>query len=101
RFEYWFVTNAGNFERIGYAVTEAVTAEVGAALGTIVDGISRGLFPGRPPATPGWNHVDCWPCTPDGLNAAGARRAWERKRADPLLSAYVALCEPEGDDDDS
>ncbi len=99
RFEYWFVTATGRFEWIGYEVTDAVVAEVGVAVGTIVDGISRGLFPLRPPEVPGWNRVDCWSCSPDGLSAAAARRGWERMRADPALAAYVDLCEP-GDADD-
>jgi RecB family exonuclease len=99
RFEYWFVTTTGSFLRIGYDVTDAVAAEVGAALGTIVDGISRGLFPRRPPEVPAWNRVDCWFCSPDGLSAAEARRDWERKRDDALLTAYRDLCEPEGDDE--
>lgn len=97
RFEYWFVTATGRFERIGYEVTEAVAAEVGEALGVIADGINRGLFPLRPPEVPGWNRVDCWPCSPDGLSAAEVRRGWERMRGDPALAAYVDLCEPEGD----
>jgi hypothetical protein len=96
RFDYWFVTGTGRFERIGYEVTDVVAAEVGGALGTIVDGISRGLFPLHPPEAPGWNRVDCWPCSPDGLSAAEARRGWERKRADPALAAYADLCEPRG-----
>jgi hypothetical protein len=104
RFDYWFVTSLGGFERIGYDVTEAVADEVGAALGTIVDGIGRGLFPRRPPEVPGWNRVDCWYCSPDGLSAAEVRRDWERKRGDAVLAAYVELCEPsepsEDDDDD-
>lgn len=99
RFEYWFVTTTGKFARIGYDVTDAVATEVGAALGTIVDGISSGLFPLRPPEVPGWNRVDCWFCSPDGLSAAEARRGWERKRDDARLAAYVGLCEPGGDDD--
>ncbi len=97
-FDFWFVTSTGRFERIGFEVTDAVSAEVGAALGTIADGINRGLFPLRPPEAPGWNRVDCWPCSPDGLSAAEARRAWERKRGDPLLAAYVDLCEPTSDE---
>lgn len=100
RFDYWFVTSTGRFERIGYEVTDAVVADVGAALSTIVDGIRCGLFPLRPPETPGWNRVDCWPCSPDGLSAAEARRGWERKRGDPLLAPYVDLCEPESSDAD-
>jgi len=99
RFEYWFVTSTGRFERLGYDVTDAVATEVGVALETIVDGIGRGLFPLRPPEAPGWNRVDCWSCSPDGLSAAEARRGWERKRSDPLLRAYVGLCEPGGHDE--
>ena len=98
RFEYWFVSAAGRFDRIGYDVTEAVAANVATALGTIVGGIEGGVFPMRPPETPGWNRVDCWFCAPDGLSAADARRDWERKRSDAALAAYVALCEPEGHD---
>jgi hypothetical protein len=100
RFDYWFVTSVGGFERIGYEVTEAVADEVGAVLATIVDGIRRGLFPRRPPEVPGWNRVDCWYCSPDGLSAAEARRDWERKRGDAALAGYVELCEPAGGDDD-
>jgi hypothetical protein len=48
---------------------------------------------------PGWNRVDCWFCSPDGLSAAEARRGWERKRDDVRLAAYVGLCEPEEDDE--
>jgi ATP-dependent helicase/nuclease subunit B len=98
RFEYWFVSRVGRFERIGYEVTPDVERDVGDALATIVDGIERGVFPMRPPEVPGWNHVDCWFCAPDGLHADEARRDWERKRADPALAAYVALCEPEDGD---
>lgn len=97
RFEYWFVTERGSFDRCGYDITDEVMADVGEALVTITDGIGRGLFPLRPPAVPGWNRVDCWFCAPDGLSAAEARRDWERKRSDPLLAAYLGLCEPEDD----
>ncbi|MEA3075870.1 MAG: ATP-dependent helicase/nuclease subunit [Actinomycetota bacterium] len=99
RFDYWFVTSAGGFDRIGYEVTPAVADDVGGALATIVDGIEQGLFPRRPPESPAWNRVDCWYCSPDGLNAAEARRDWERKRADAVLAGYVSLCEPTEDDD--
>lgn len=99
QFDYWFVTSTGGFKRIGYHVTDAVAAEVGAVLSTIVDGINGGLFPLRPPEAPGWNRVDCWFCSPDGLSAAEARRDWERKRGNALLASYVDLCEPGSDDE--
>jgi RecB family exonuclease len=92
---YWFVTDKGKFERIGYAFSPEVQADVGAALQEIVDGIRSGMFPGRPPADPSYLWVDCWYCTPDGLSPAEARRDWERKRTDPRLERYVRLAEPE------
>jgi RecB family exonuclease len=98
---YWFVTARGAFQEIGYLITSEVLAEVGQAIATIVDGIGGGVFPRRPPASPSWGYVDCWYCSPDGLSTAEARRDWERKRRDPALAGYVALCEPEALDDDT
>jgi hypothetical protein len=95
RFDYWFVTSAGRFERIGYDVTEKVADRVGQALGVVAAGIRGGIFPRRPPEVPAWGRVDCWYCTPDGLSGADARRDWERKRHDPALADYAELCEPE------
>lgn len=99
RFDYWFLQRSCQFPRIGYDVDDAAMEEVGAVLAAIATGIEGGVFPLRPPESPGWNRVDCWFCAPDGLSAAHARRDWERKRHDPGLAAYAALCEP-GDDDD-
>ncbi|MGI8758983.1 MAG: PD-(D/E)XK nuclease family protein [Acidimicrobiales bacterium] len=97
RFDYWFVTRTGGFARLGYDVTPAVEEEVVRAITAIGQGIDGGLFPLRPVAAPAWNRVDCWFCSPDGLSSADLRRDWERKRADPCLAAYVALCEPQDD----
>jgi hypothetical protein len=98
---YWFVTDKGKFERIGYPFSSDVQAEVGRALGEIVDGIRSGIFPARPPVEPSYLWVDCWYCTPDGLSTAEARRDWERKRSDPQLARYVRLAEPEAVDGSS
>jgi hypothetical protein len=95
---YWFVTEKGKFDRIGYQLTPQVQADVGWAVTEIADGISAGIFPARPPATPNYVWVDCWYCSPDGLSTAEARRDWERKRSDPLLARYVHLAEPEAVD---
>ncbi len=96
---YWFITDRGKFERIGYPLSAEVQADVGGAVKEIVDGIRSGTFPGRPPVDPAYRWVDCWYCTPDGLSAAEARRDWERKRFDPQLSGYLQLAEPEAFDD--
>jgi len=97
---YWFVTERGKFDRVGYPFTPEVQAEVGSAVMEIVDGISSGIFPGRPPVEPNYIYVDCWYCAPDGLSTGEVRRDWERKRTDPKLSRYVALAEPEAFDGD-
>jgi RecB family exonuclease len=91
---YWFITEKGNFARIGYRLTSVVQDQVGDAVTTIVDGIQQGVFPPRPPADPAFAWVECWFCSPDGMNTAEARRTWERKRLDPTLASYVRLCEP-------
>jgi RecB family exonuclease len=91
---YWFITGKGNFDWIGYQLTPGVQNRVGDAVTTIVDGIHQGVFPLRPAADPSFAYVDCWYCSPDGINTAEARRTWERKRPDPLLAPYVRLCEP-------
>jgi ATP-dependent helicase/nuclease subunit B len=96
---YWFITERGKFERIGYPLTPEIQDDVGIAIEEIVDGITSGVFPGRPPVDPAYLWVDCWYCAPDGLSTAEARRDWERKRFDPQLSGYVQLAEPEALDD--
>jgi hypothetical protein len=92
---YWFVSDKGKFDRIGYRFTLEVQHEVGVALGEIVDGIKSGIFPSRPPANPNYIYVDCWYCSPDGLSTAEARRDWERKRSQPQLARYLQLAEPD------
>ena len=92
---YWFVTDKGNFVKVGYPVTREVHDEVGTAIATIVDGISAGVFPRRPPASPAHQYVECWYCSPDGLSTAEVRRDWERKRVSPELESYLRLVEPE------
>ncbi len=98
---YWFITGKGNFDWVGYPLTPGVQDRVGLAVTTIVDGIHHGVFPPRPPVDPAFVWVDCWYCTPDGINTAEARRTWERKRLDPSLAPYVRLCEPGVLDDDA
>jgi RecB family exonuclease len=91
--EYWFVSDRGGFVRRGYAVDAAVLARVTTTLGTIVDGIERGVFPAHPIESFGpW--VTCAYCDPDGLGVSDLRRDWERKRDDPAVAPYAQLAEP-------
>jgi ATP-dependent helicase/nuclease subunit B len=93
--EYWFVSKAGQFKRIGYPLTDEVLAKVGVVLGTIVAGIEAGAFPAHPSDAASSNqYVECAVCDPDGLGVADLRRAWDPKRADPALAPYADLAEP-------
>jgi RecB family exonuclease len=92
--EYWFVSDKGEFKRIGYEVSADVLARVGRTLRVIVDGIAGGLFPAHPTDKTTQPFVDCWFCDPDGMGVADRRGDWERKRDDPALAAYVQLVEP-------
>jgi hypothetical protein len=92
RAEYWFVSARGKFERIGYVITDDVLHEVAQTLGTIVDGIERGIFPHHPAANSTNPRRECPYCDPDGLGVAELHRAWERKTGhDPTLARYLAL----------
>ncbi|MBW3603727.1 MAG: PD-(D/E)XK nuclease family protein [Actinobacteria bacterium] len=100
--EYWFVTHVGRGERIGYWLTDAVVAQLRAALTLIADGIDAGLYPMRPPAKPSYgSHVQCAYCDPDGLGTAQLYREWERIRTDPALRSYVTAVEPDALPDDA
>ncbi|HEY8526859.1 MAG TPA: PD-(D/E)XK nuclease family protein [Acidimicrobiales bacterium] len=98
RAEYWFVSDREGFARKGYAVDDAVLERVGTTLTTIVTGIENGVFPARPEDT-GVPWVTCEYCDPDGLGVTDLRRAWERKRDDPLVAPYAQLAEPRPDDE--
>jgi ATP-dependent helicase/nuclease subunit B len=91
---YWFATTRRRFRWIGYPLSDRVVERIDAVLRTIVDGITGGVFPARPPE-PGWRlWVECAFCDPDGLGTLDRRLEWERKRQAPELAAYVALAEP-------
>ncbi|QZT60293.1 PD-(D/E)XK nuclease family protein [Mycolicibacterium austroafricanum] len=92
---YWFLKDG---KRHGYSITPEVEQKVASAIDQIVEGIAAGVFPAHP-SEPVYGWVDCWHCTPDGLSDAHVRREWERKRLDPALADYVALCEPGTRDD--
>ena len=90
--EYWFVSERGNFARVGYEVDAAVLDRVRTTLATIVDGIEQGSFPAHPDDQFRPFVVCPW-CDPDGLGVAELRRGWERKRLDPAIAPYAALAE--------
>jgi hypothetical protein len=94
RAEYWFVSTRGDFKRIGYPVTPAVLAHVGATVGAVVEGIEAGVFPAHPTASSTTPWVECAYCDPDGMGVTQLRRLIERKRADPAMAAFVDFTFP-------
>jgi ATP-dependent helicase/nuclease subunit B len=95
RAQYWFVSDRGGFARHGYDVDDGVLDRVVTTLGTIVDGIERGVFPPHPDDRfKPW--VVCPYCDPDGMGVAELRRQWDRERADPTIEPYATLVEPAG-----
>lgn len=96
RAEYWFVSDRGRWDRFGYTVTDEVLERFGQTLARIVEGVESGLFAPHPNAdSSGWGgRIDCHYCDPDGLGVVELRKAWDRKRSDPLLATYAEVVEP-------
>jgi hypothetical protein len=90
---YWFVRKDRG-TRIDVHLSADMERLYANTLAVIADSIAGGVFPHRPPETPGWAYVECPYCDPDGAGHKEARTRWERKRHDPVLEAYVRLTEP-------
>lgn len=88
---YWFVTDRGGFEAIGYDVDQAVEATALTTVNRIVDGIAAGHFPPRPAVPKFRPWIDCVFCEPDGLGLNHQYADWRRKSNDPELADYVDL----------
>ena len=92
---YWFVTDRGEFEAVGYDVDPSIEHTALTTVERIADGIAAGHFPARPakPTTRRWVH--CIFCEPDGLGLGHQDADWRRKHTQPDLADYVDLV---GDD---
>ena len=91
---YWFVSTRGNFKTRPQkpAPLDEMLEPFAEAVGTITDGIGKGLFP----AYPGKSNANCTYC--DFKNLCPTRREWRwrQKRRDGRLAAYAAMAEGEG-----
>ena len=91
---YWFVSAKGNFKTRPQkpAPLDEMLEPFADAVGTITDGIGKGLFP----ANPGKDGANCRYC--DFKNLCPTRREWHwrQKRRDGRLAAYAAMAEGEG-----
>jgi hypothetical protein len=100
RADYWFTSSKGRWETLGYEITDDVLAEVSSAMTTIVEGIEGGVFAPHPIPPNTSPFLDCAACDPDDLGTTEVRRHFERKLADPVLTAYVALIAPPDAEED-
>ena len=96
RAEYWFVSQARNFARIGYTLDAQHLERFTRSLEVIVDGIESGAFPGRPGAedTRFNSFANCTYCDFDPICPTDRDREWGQVRDAPELAGYVALAEP-------
>ncbi len=92
---YWFVSARGGFElRPSPPVPlDEVLAPFSRAVGTITDGIGRGLFPANPASGDSTPTGNCTYCDFDRLCFQRRARFWERKRSDPRLARYVRMAD--------
>ena len=97
---YWFVSTRGQFRWAEVALDEATRARFDEVLRVIVDGIEHGVFPCRLDPPDSWARTWRSYADPDARGTRDRYRDWVRKRGAPELAAYVALSEPDGDDDD-
>jgi hypothetical protein len=93
RARYWFTSERGRFEEIGYPVDGPVLARLREVLRVAADGIAAGAFPVRPGEVDRATYKNCAYCDFDRLCPRDRARQWERKRAAPVLADYVALAE--------
>jgi ATP-dependent helicase/nuclease subunit B len=93
--EYWFLRGSDR-GRIQVPLTEGVFASFAEAVRVIIDGITSGLFPHRPPTEDGWaGFIECRYCDPDGLGVSEHRTRWAAKQRDPRLARYTDLVQPD------
>jgi len=93
---YWFITQKGGFRRVGYPLDTDVEARFREVLTVLINSLSAGHYPARPPDVRYTSRGQPSFFDPDGLGGRDREREWERKRGAAELADYVALVEPDG-----
>ena len=92
---YWFATTRGGFQLAPPSYFDINDGDVRErfreGVSAIVSGIRGGVFPANPGPPDRDKPVNCRFCDFDSLCPARRADLWERKKADPLLSGYLAL----------
>ena len=99
RTRYWFTSERGRFEEIGYYLDQEKLDRFTSALDVIVAGITGGRFPARPGPVRNWpdngSFENCVYCDFHQVCPTDRGRAWARVRLDPSLDDYRNLAEPD------
>ena len=92
---YWFATTRGGFQLAPPSYFDINDGDVRErfreGVSAIMSGIRGGVFPANPGPPDRNKPVNCRFCDFDSLCPARRADLWERKKADPLLSGYLAL----------
>ena len=92
---YWFATTRGGFQLAPPGYFDINDGDVRErfreGVSAIVSGIRGGVFPANPGPPDRNKPANCRFCDFDSLCPARRADLWERKKADPLLSGYLAL----------
>ena len=101
RAAYWFVSAGGKFAILPPEPIEMdqVAERFDTVAGTIAQGIAAGLFPANPGREDRSGFSNCTWCDFDNLCPSRRDVLWERKQADPRLSAYLGLQSVEGSEE--
>jgi len=87
--EYWFVTERGEFKRLGYDFTPSDAEALQEIVHTYAETIGRGHFP----ANPGPDR-QCDNCPYLLVCPTDRHFVWDRVKHAPILAPYVGLVEP-------
>lgn len=86
--EYWFISKAGNFEKIGYTVTDDVMEQLRADAGLIISALRNGIFPPRPESDRYVNFTTM-------MGAPELGQQWLKLQNAPEIQPYAQLLKAE------
>lgn len=86
--EYWFISKAGNFEKIGYTVTDEVMEQLRTDAALIISALRNGVFPPRPESDRYVNFTTL-------MGAPELGQQWLKLQNAPEIQPYAQLLKAE------
>lgn len=86
--EYWFISKAGDFAKIGYPVTDEVMDQLRVDAGLIISALRNGIFPPRPESDRYLNFTTM-------MGAQELGQQWLKLQNAPELQPYAQLLKAE------